>query len=559
MGAVCYHAAPMRRRWLDAAAVALVAAGLAVLMLWPMAPRLDRVGRINTGDGLFSLWVVNWVARTLVTDPANLYDANIFYPEKNSLAFSEANIAPGAVAVPFYWATRNPFVTHNAVVLIGFALAFAGAFLLVARLSGSRSGAWAAGIAYAYCPFVFARTAHLQLLMHWGMPFCLLALHRLVDKPTAWRAIALGLMLTAQALSCAYYGIFSALLVGLGTLYFAVTRQLWRSRQYLVAVAIAAGVAIVTTIPFFLPFLEVQRGAGFARSLDDAAMYSANGKAWLTSAAWAHRWALPWLEGSTEVLFPGVLTTLLGLAGFLLAARRHVPESAPRAVETSGFYALFGALAFWGSFGPSAGLYTALFHAVPVFSFLRAPARFGIVVVLALVVGIGYAVAWAAARWPARARAAGALLALAMTAELATMPLPLPEAAPLNTAYRILATARPGPVVEFPFFYNRSDFPRHAEYMLYSTYHWQPLVNGYSDHIPQAFRDMVIPLSSFPTIESFGILERKRARYVVFHLNYYDRRSREKLIERIERYQEYLAPLSRENDVWLYEIVGWPH
>ena len=86
-----------------------------------------------------------------------------------------------------------------------------------------------------------------------------------------------------------------------------------------------------------------------------------------------------------------------------------------------------------------------------------------------------------------------------MTAELATMPLPLPEAAPVNPVYRWLATARPGPVVEFPFFYNRSDFPRHAEYMLYSTYHWQPLVNGYSDHIPQEFRDMVIPLSSFPT------------------------------------------------------------
>jgi hypothetical protein len=117
---------------------------------------------------------------------------------------------------------------------------------------------------------------------------------------------------------------------------------------------------------------------------------------------------------------------------------------------------------------------------------------------------------------------------------------------------------RPGPVVELPFFYSRPDFPRHAEYMLSSTYHWQPLINGYSDHIPQEFRDMVIPMSSFPTRESFAMLERMRARYAVFHLNYYDRRSREKLLERIERYGEFLAPLSREDEVWLYEIVGWP-
>ena len=59
-------------------------------------------------------------------------------------------------------------------------------------------------------------------------------------------------------------------------------------------------------------------------------------------------------------------------------------------------------------------------------------------------------------------------------------------------------------------------------------------------------------------MESFGILERKRARYAIFHLNYYDRRSREKLIERIERYGQFLEPLSREGDVWMYEIVGWP-
>jgi hypothetical protein len=30
------------------------------------------------------------------------------------------------------------------------------------------------------------------------------------------------------------------------------------------------------------------------------------------------------------------------------------------------------------------------------------------------------------------------------------------------------------------------------------------------------------------------------------------------LLERIERYGEFLTPLSREDEVWLYEIVGWP-
>jgi hypothetical protein len=144
--------------------------------------------------------------------------------------------------------------------------------------------------------------------------------------------------------------------------------------------------------------------------------------------------------------------------------------------------------------------------------------------------------------------------------ELATLPLAgFRNAEILSPVYRQLASLPRGAVVEFPYWYERSDFPRHAYYMLNSTAHWQPLVNGYSDHIPADFRRTVIPLSSFPSRESFGILARADARYVVFHLNMYNTRLRERLFERLKTYSPYLRPLSQEGQVWLYEIVGWPN
>ncbi|HUE84761.1 MAG TPA: hypothetical protein VMO26_01665, partial [Vicinamibacterales bacterium] len=133
------------------------------------------------------------------------------------------------------------------------------------------------------------------------------------------------------------------------------------------------------------------------------------------------------------------------------------------------------------------------------------------------------------------------------------------EAAPLSPVYRLLATLPHGAVAEFPYWYERQDFPRHAYYMLNSTAHWQPLVNGYSDHIPSDFRQTVIPLSSFPTRESFGILAKAGARYVVFHLDMYNTRLRERLMERLDTYSPYLRPLATEGSVWLYEIVAWPN
>ena len=59
-------------------------------------------------------------------------------------------------------------------------------------------------------------------------------------------------------------------------------------------------------------------------------------------------------------------------------------------------------------------------------------------------------------------------------------------------------------VAEFPFYGERVAFPLHAQYMVLSTTHWMPLVNGYSDYIPQDFREAAFVLDSFPSNDTFA-------------------------------------------------------
>jgi hypothetical protein len=578
------------------AGVVLLAVALAVTLTCLLALKINHVGRLNTGDGQFSLWNVAWVAHALTTAPGQLFNANIFYPHDDTLAYSESNILNGILGIPVWLATGgNPFATHNFVVLLGFVASFLSAYALARYLTGHRGAALLCAVAYAYCPFVFARMAHVQLLMTFGIPLALLTLHRLIDRPTLARAGLLAAALIAQALCCAYYGIFTGLTVGLGVIYYAVSRRLWASRRYWIAVAVAAMLTLVALAPFFKPYIDVQDDFGFVRTLDDARMYSADWQAWLASSAWAHRWMLQLMGHWSEVLFPGFVTTVLGLAGIWLGLRDKPIESAPRPAplpgvmvpvalrsqsadtldltasaprgegereptrETTIFYALLGTIAFWASFGPQAGLYTALYYTIPVFSFLRAPARFGIMVALSLAVLMAIAVRDLLARKEARTSLmVVTTLACVLVAELTVVPLILIDADPPDQAYRLLATLPRGALVEMPFFYRRSDFPRHAEYMLNSTYHWQPLINGYSDHIPIDFREIAVPVSSFPSAESFRLLHQRRARYVAFHWRLFDQRSMRLTRERLESYKAYLTPLSQTPNVWLYEITSWP-
>jgi hypothetical protein len=442
----------MRYRGLaEATAVVLAAVALTSVLTYPLAFKIDHVGRVNTDDGRWSIWVVSWVAYALANDPIGVYQANIFYPQRNALAFSEANLVEGALGVPVWVLTQNPYTTHNAVALISFVIAASGAYYLVRFLTGHRGAAAVAAVLYAFCPFAFARTAHIQLLFTGGIPFCLLAFHRLVDRVTIGRAVTLGVLLWLQALACAYYGIFAGLMVGLGTLVVAAVRRRWLDRDYWIAIALAAFVAVALTVPFFLPYLSVQQATGFARTLDDARMYSADAGAWLASSAFAHRWWLPWIEPFNEVLFPGIFTVILGAAGIILTARNR------DARELLLFYGLTGVLAFWLSFGPDAGLYTLFHNTIPVFSFLRAPGRIGIVVVMCLVVFAGVAVR---ALVGTRQRAALWAAALVIVAAGDLMHAPSPPFARSSRSLRPIAAGRPAtrPRRGVPYFYRRSDF-----------------------------------------------------------------------------------------------------
>jgi hypothetical protein len=302
--------------------------------------------------------------------------------------------------------------------------------------------------------------------------------------------------------------------------------------------------------------------------LEEARDYSANWMAYLAADGWGNSWVLTLalkLTGArwSEVLFPGILTVALSVIGIRAAvAAKSAPDTEdvprhPRSRETALFYGLVGCLAVWLSAGPGAGFYSVMYRFAPTFSLLRAPARFGIVVTLALVVLAALGVAHLL-RGRRRAAVLAAAACLVAAAELIPVPLPYHEVPRAPVPYVMLAHLPDGPVAEFPFFYREVDFHRHAAYMLNSTAHWKPLVNGYSDYLPADFRKMVIPVSSFPALQAFNILRQHRPRYVLFHADWYDGRSREQLEHRLKQYAPYLRKLASEGDLWLYEIVGWP-
>jgi hypothetical protein len=500
-----------------------IATLLAVVLTWPLAPGLASSGRVDSGDARHGIWNVAWVARALTSDPGALWDANIFHPHDNALAFSEANIVAGVMAIPVWLITHDGLAAANSAILLSFVFSALAMFALARYLTGGVAASALAALMFAYSPYAFARLAHMQLLMTFGLPLTMLALHRFVDRPDTRRALALGGAMTVTALSCGYYGIFVGLAVGWGCLWFGVARAHWRAGRYWLQCAVALATSAVLTAPFLLPYAGI-RDEGFGRSLADARLFSADWQAYLASAKLVHDWMLPLLGEWNEVLFPGFLALTFALTAIVQSARGSA-GAAPRALV--GFYSSLAGLAAWASFGPDAGLYTALFQTLPFFDLIRAPARFGVLVTLGVTTLAAMSMATLLRRLHGSRRRVILVALTAATLATSTVgPLTLADRRPLHPVYERLAHMPVAPVAEFPYFVQPQERHRHTEYMFESLHHWQPLINGYSDHTPPEAAADGLVLAGFPSDAAWDVLQRRGARYVVMHWESYPRDSR---------------------------------
>jgi hypothetical protein len=250
--------------------------------------------------------------------------------------------------------------------------------------------------------------------------------------------------------------------------------------------------------------------------MSEAIQFSADWRAWFASSAWAHRWMLPLLGSWNEVLFPGFLPIGLSLWGAWLGLREEVTTRA-RSVSVRalvGFYVLLAVVAGWSAFGPDGGLYQILYKTVPLFSFIRAAGRFGIVVTLCCAVLMSLSLA-RLSRSESRGRMIATALVVLLGVELFSGPRPMTPALLVSPVYRVLAEQPRGAVMEFPFFSRQLD--RNARYVLMSTAHWQPIVNGFGAFWPADIQELASETQSFPSPDALARVRAWGVRYVIVH------------------------------------------
>ena len=170
----------------------LLFTALTAVMTFPQVLHM-RDSVHDDGDPLLNAWTLSWVAHQLPRDPVRLFDANIFYPERWTLAYSETLLLPAVAAAPLRWMGAGPILVHNIVLLSGFVLSGVGMACLVRGLTGHAAAGVLSGLIFAFLPYRIAHFPHLQLQQTQCLPLAMWAFHRLLTSGRArdgvWIAI----------------------------------------------------------------------------------------------------------------------------------------------------------------------------------------------------------------------------------------------------------------------------------------------------------------------------------------------------------------------------------
>ena len=475
------------------APVAILFLVLAAAMTWPLVLHLPTAVPAP-GDPFLNTWILDWDWYATFHRPLHLFQANIFHPAHDSLAFSENLYGLAILLFPLRILGMAPLTAYNVAILAGFAFCGFATYLLGLRITGSALAGIAAGIFFAFVPYRFTQLPHVQHVWAGWLPMLVVALLHYVEQPGWRRAALFGGAFLMNGLTNIHWLLFGSFAIAVAALI------VWPKRWLPLIAATAA--ACVLLVPFLYPYTVVAKLYGMVRSWPEMRFYSAEWWMWGVSTVytrWYGKLIRTWIDAELW-LFPGglaIVMTAIGLirsaailaAGPPASSRRRQDAGGPAgwkpAFRISAIAIAFIVIGILGSLGAHGFLHRFLYTHVPGFQAIRVPARWAMIAYLgmAMMTAIATAALARGRKWIAVVICA--LFIIELDAAPIRWFLANPEPPPV---YRWLAgLPMHRAIVELPIEYYDSEYL----YMYRATAHHHRIINGISGFAPPVYASLV--------------------------------------------------------------------
>ena len=480
------------------------------------------------GDPALNAWALNWVSHAIVNDPSNILNGNTFYPHPGAIKLSEHMFSLALINVLVRFFSDGPWVGYNVLIFLAYFLSAVGAYYFIYHVTQNRLAAFWGGVFWGFCFFRVHHTSHLQILSYQWLAFIALFIVKTRNTPNLTNASLLALFFVLQALTSWYLAII-ALAFSLVIFLANANCANWGKEQSLWF----GWAGLVAALPI-LPFVLAYSGTLHDTSLGERAMHLGaladqvkpldflippnatyigslipNNKYWI------------WQENT---LFIGYTAILLACIGLITAWRQNW-----RMALTGLLLIITGYIFALGFFSNVFGIKLPLYflaQKISFFSAIRAPQRFALLIYFGVMILSCYGLITILQKLRQKTRIA-ILAAVVCVFILEVYPIKLPFGpvqpyAPSaldkeiakhsehnNTKYKIL---------HLPIYTALPGYPtQEATYMVDSTMHWNPILNGFSGAEPIGFKSDMLVLAQLPSAAALALLEKYGVSTIAVH------------------------------------------
>lgn len=253
---------------LVAAAIIFV---LTILLLWPMATNITSYS--DGGDHMFNAWTLARNHHCLLQQGCESYvNGNIFFPNSDSMLFSETQLSAGILTLPFFLINQNPlFATNMWYILSVF---FSGFFMyLLARYlsKGNQAISILSGLVFAFAPTKISSLSHLQNLSIFYVPLIILLLLKYRDTGNRKYLAGMGIASALLFLASWYQMVFGLIII-LGFIGYV---GLANRRRALVLLGVTA-LAVLVTLPLAREYSRFSESTQASFSISDRIAFSSS-------------------------------------------------------------------------------------------------------------------------------------------------------------------------------------------------------------------------------------------------------------------------------------------
>ena len=312
----------------------LLYVAITAAMTYPVLRHIGSVVPHDLGDPILNTWLLWWSSKHVPLTAA-WWNAPMFFPAQDVMAFSELLIGLLPITLVVQWLTHNPLAAYNVALLLSYPLCGLAAYGLAWELTGRRDAALVAGLAFAFAPYRMGQIAHVQMMSYYWAPVALVGLHRyLRNRDRRWLILFGGAWLM-QALTNGYALFHFSIFVALWLVWFA------RPIRIAVPIVVAWLVAAIPLLPALLKYRQVHSALHLMRDINETKRLGVGLSDLFAPSPELLVWGSRLLPARNETtVFPGLTILIVGLVWFVLSRTWKNGSAEPRHLDERALTAL---------------------------------------------------------------------------------------------------------------------------------------------------------------------------------------------------------------------------